>query len=105
VTCSSSQSFFLLFNAKRDSSLLSSSWNTWIVLFWLPAETLSLKRLLVTLTDDPDNVNLSSPYHYPSGKIVVCCQDLVGSRKKELLIILRDFIMNTYQQQQHQQHQ
>jgi len=22
----------------------------------------------VTLTDDPDSVNLSSPYHYPSGK-------------------------------------
>jgi hypothetical protein len=23
---------------------------------------------LVTLTDDPDNINLSSPYHYPSRK-------------------------------------
>ena len=38
--------FLILFFAyyeKRDSFLLSGSW---IVLFWLPAETLSLKRLL-----------------------------------------------------------
>ena len=34
--------FLLLFNEKRDSSLPSG---LWIVLFWLPAETLSLNRL------------------------------------------------------------
>jgi len=34
--------FLLLFNEKRDSSFPSG---LWIVLFWLPAETLSLKRL------------------------------------------------------------
>jgi len=33
----------LLINEKRDSFLPSGSW---IALFWLPAETLSLKRLL-----------------------------------------------------------
>jgi len=32
----------LLIDEKRDSFLSSGSW---IVLFWLPAETLSLKRL------------------------------------------------------------
>ena len=36
--------FLLRFNEKRDSSFPSG---LWIVLFWLPAETLSLKRLLV----------------------------------------------------------
>jgi len=34
--------YFLLFDEKRDSFLPSGSW---IVLYWLPAETLSLKRL------------------------------------------------------------
>ena len=34
--------YFLLVDEKRDSFLPSGSW---IVLFWLPAETLSLKRL------------------------------------------------------------
>jgi len=34
--------FLFTFNTKRDSSLPSGSW---IVLFWLPAKTLSLKRL------------------------------------------------------------
>jgi len=38
--------FLLLFNDKCDSSFPSGSW---IVLFWLPAETLSLKRLLAML--------------------------------------------------------
>ena len=36
--------YFLLINEKRDSFLPSGSW---IALFWLPAETLSLKRLRV----------------------------------------------------------
>jgi len=36
--------FLLLFNEKRDSSFPSG---LWIALFWLPAETLSLKRLPV----------------------------------------------------------
>ena len=40
--------FLLLFNEKRDSSFPSG---LWIVLFWLPAETLSLKRLQETLTN------------------------------------------------------
>jgi hypothetical protein len=45
----------------------------------------------LTLADDPDNVNLSSPYHYPSRKntyLALCCHGLIGGRKKELLLIL-----------------
>jgi hypothetical protein len=33
-------------------------WNVWCFQIYY----------LVTLTNDPDNINLSSPYHYPSGK-------------------------------------
>ena len=36
-------SLFFAYNENRDSFLPSGSW---IALFWLPAETLSLKRLL-----------------------------------------------------------
>ena len=38
----------MLFDEKRDSSFPSG---LWIVLFWLPAETLSLKRLLGDLNN------------------------------------------------------
>ena len=42
--------YFLLIDVKRDSFLPSG---LWIVLFWLPAETLSLKRLPVTAHAPP----------------------------------------------------
>jgi len=61
--------FLLLFNEKRDSSFPSG---LWIVLFWLPAETLSLKRLhggILTQTMETQSPMFKSPT--PAGVPVI----------------------------------